>query len=69
MDCEGCEFSIINKKDLTCLKRIKKLVIEYHESKNWRVNKIISILEKAKFEVKVFPRKQVKNIGLLAAFV
>lgn len=69
MDCEGCEFDIINEKDLVYLKRIKKLVMEYHEDKNHKVEKLKAVLGKAKFKIGIYPRQQVDNIGLLAASI
>lgn len=67
MDCEGCEFNIINKKEIPYLKKMNKLVMEYHEGKDGEVDRLKSVFEDAGFKVKVFPQKQVKNIGLLTA--
>ena len=67
MDCEGCEFRVVNKSNLNNLKKVKKLVLEYHESETLKVNNLQKILRIADFKMKVFPRKKVKNIGILFA--
>ena len=67
MDCEGCEFSIVNNKDSIYLKRIKKIVMEYHESSNCNVSCLTGVLIKAGYKVKIFPRRNVEDIGLLIA--
>lgn len=67
MDCEGCEFSIINRKNKGDLQRVKKLVMEYHEDMNRKIDKLNSLMTEAKFKTVIFPREQVTNIGLLSA--
>ena len=49
MDCEGCEFRALLSCDRLHLKRIRKMVVEYHS----KPEKIITHLEKNGFSVKV----------------
>lgn len=67
IDCEGCEFNIFQNKNNSKLTNIDKLVMEYHENKDHKVNILRQTLEDTGFKVRVFPRKQVETIGLLTA--
>jgi len=67
MDCEGCEYEIINKRKSYSLQKVKKLVMEYHENQKKSASLLKEALEKANFTVLVKPRKEVPGIGLLYA--
>lgn len=56
MDCEGCEFSVINDKSALLLKRVKKIVLEYHENEDRKKERLESILTREKFKVSFFSR-------------
>ena len=53
MDCEGCEYNIVNEQDET-LRKFKRIQIEYH----YGYEKLKSKLEEAGFTVRYTePRK------------
>lgn len=65
IDCEGCEFRLIHEKSINSLRKIKKMVLEYHETGKRSVYQLEKILKQAGFAICIFPRKQVKDIGLM----
>lgn len=69
MDCEGCEFGIIIDKDIERLKKIKKIILEYHESGENMPSKLNRILKRAGFKVRIYPHAEVDHIGFISAFV
>lgn len=46
---------------------MKKLVMEYHESRNQKVEILKTVLESDGFQVIINPRNDVENLGLLFA--
>lgn len=67
MDCEGCEFEIINTRNIKSLKQVKKMVMEYHENETEAARHLKEILERVNFTVEIKPRVEVERIGLLYA--
>lgn len=70
IDCEGCEFPLFQKISINNLKKIKKIAMEYHESKNHKISSIISKLEAAgfKFIIESKDSKAYPGLGLLWAW-
>lgn len=66
MDCEGCEFRMIQRRELTYLRKIKKIVMEYH---TWagKVKNIQSVLQNGGFDTHIIHRRQMEQIGMLIA--
>lgn len=67
MDCEGCEYEIISKRNLNSLRKVKKMVMEYHEIETKSARHLKEILERVNFTVEIKPRVEVERIGLLYA--
>lgn len=67
MDCEGCEFRILNPKNKANIKKVNKYVMEYHEEGENKIMHLKNTLESCHFKLNIMPRKQVANIGLLSA--
>ena len=67
LDCEGAEYQILFK-DRNRLRKIKKIVMEYHNSDLGTGEKLEMWLGQSGFETKVVPRQRgVPNLGLLYA--
>jgi len=66
IDCEGCEFQLINKLESANFKKIKKISLEYHESSKNKIELIVERLERAGFRVVISP-KDIPGLGLLWA--
>lgn len=68
IDCEGYEFDIIGGASIEQLKKVGRIVMEYH---NWAgdIEKIVTKLKKAGFKCSTHPRRDVPELGLLRAFV
>jgi len=67
-DCEGGEFKIFADKNRSQELRIKKIVMEFHESQQHRVQELERIF-KNRFRVKIFPQRGVQGLGILTAKV
>lgn len=67
MDCEGYEYSIISNKEKKYIKRIKKLVMEYHEIDMHTASELYAIIKHERFTTAIYPRKEVKGLGLISA--
>ena len=68
MDCEGCEFEIIEHCDLT---KFNEIIFEHHANKVGKnFNLIVNKLEKEGFKIKTFPvfGKDFKDIGLVYCY-
>lgn len=64
MDCEGAEFSSILSCSPKALRRIKRMIIEYHKEPEV----LIEYLNQSGFNVSIFPKNDMRNkIGLLFA--
>ncbi len=67
MDCEGCEYDMINDHSLPALKKIKKLSMEYHEFEEKTKEMIVNLLYKAGFTVDIIPTRGVPHVGHIKA--
>lgn len=67
MDCEGCEYDMINDHSLPALKKIKKLSMEYHEFEEKTKEMIVNLLYKAGFTVDIIPTCGVPHVGHIKA--
>ncbi len=70
MDCEGCEFDIIETTDLTMFNDI---ILEHHSYMAGKdPKKLIDTLEKQGFEINIYPcnvsRRDFSDIGIIHAF-
>ena len=68
IDCEGCEFRILDSTCIPYLKRVKKIALEYHTPDEKRVQKLLQIFKKAGFIYELVPQKNVPGIGHLFAW-
>jgi precorrin-6B methylase 2 len=66
-DCEGCEFPIILSANKDQLKKVCRIVMEYHQSEVFKVEELTSKLGKAGFIVEVSPNKEIDRLGHLTA--
>lgn len=68
LDCEGAEFAFLLNKPATLFKRIKRIVMEYHNLDSERTHKQLKeYLEHVGFDVRVFVNPLDKNTGYLSA--
>lgn len=68
MDCEGCEFPVLESVDISTLRKFDYLIIEYHGDPT----PLAAKLAKAGFRVKVerpFTIVERKPIGLIYAMI
>lgn len=67
LDCEGCEFQIFSSGQKKYYKRVRKIAMEYHESKAGKVNHLQNILRKYFRVVRIIPQKHA-TIGHMFAY-
>ena len=68
LDCEGAEYSILCEADSPTLRRIQRIVMEYHDNvTELSHHDLIAFLERQEFKVKCYPSRVRKDIGLLYA--
>lgn len=67
MDCEGCEYEMINDHSLPALKKIKKISMEYHECEKNRKEKIVDLLRQSGFTVDIVQTRGVPSVGHIRA--
>ena len=70
MDCEGCEFEIINNSDLT---KFNEIILEHHAYMvEQDCNQLINKLKSQDFKIKTFPcnasAKPFEEIGIIYAY-
>lgn len=66
IDCEGCEFSILNSDATPSLSKIQTIALEYHlQFGSYQI--LDSLLKKSGFEVDVESHSSVKTLGHLYA--
>ena len=70
IDCEGCEFHLFQKISIKNLIKIKKIAMEFHETKENKIEIIISKLKAAGFKYVVESKdsKQYPGLGFLWAW-
>ena len=66
-DCEGCEFEIFKSNSWDKKLKIKKLVMEYHETDEHKLSSLKQNLEINGYEVKTYSQRGVAGIGILTA--
>ena len=66
-DCEGCEFEIFKSNSWNKKLKIKKLVMEYHETDEHKLSSLKQNLEINGYEVKTYSQRGVAGIGILTA--
>lgn len=66
MDTEGYEFSIINSQDKIPI-NIEKIILEYHENTDHRVENLREILQSNGYKVRIRPHSYPKSLGILTA--
>jgi hypothetical protein len=62
MDCEGCEYHLIDEADVT-LRKMKQMQIEFHNGSK----RLVKRLERAGFKVRVERHPIVKRHGYIYA--
>jgi len=68
LDCEGAEYSILCEAEPETLRRIRRIVMEYHDNVTpYSHHDLIAFLERQEFKVSCFPSTVRKGIGLLHA--
>lgn len=68
MDCEGAEFEILFNTSGQTFKKIKNLVLEYHDGLTKHSHcQLINFLKDKKFTVKKHPHPLEENIGIIYA--
>ncbi|MBI2617814.1 FkbM family methyltransferase [Candidatus Gottesmanbacteria bacterium] len=68
MDCEGCEFNIIKKGSSRMIKRVGKIVMEYHERGEHTKEKLSATLGRYFHHVIITSQKDVPHIGHIFAY-
>ncbi len=65
MDCEGCEYTLINRKELDILKRFDEMIIEYHHG----YERLLPVLHAAGFETEHTAPLVEKNINYVSGLI
>ncbi len=69
LDCEGAEFVILSEKSAKTLKRIERIVMEYHDGYQGHYHReLVEFLCEQGFKVRVTPNYVHDNIGYLYAW-
>jgi len=68
LDCEGAEFPILLNTDKSTLRKIKRIIMEYHDHvTDFSHENLVDFLQKNDYQVKTFPNRVHSNIGYLYA--
>ncbi len=68
MDCEGAEYDILSNTSVDILKKVKNMIIEYHDSITYHHHgELIELLTRRGFMVKIKPHYLEDDIGLIYA--
>ncbi|HVF11254.1 MAG TPA: FkbM family methyltransferase [Abditibacteriaceae bacterium] len=68
LDCEGAEYCILCEASPETLRRIQRIVMEYHDNvTELSHHNLIAFLERQQFKVNCYPSRVRKDIGLLYA--
>ena len=67
LDCEGCEFEIVLESDPVLMRRIDRIVMEYHDHRSNRFSHrdLLQALERLGFEVVLYNSNG--TYGMIAA--
>jgi FkbM family methyltransferase len=68
LDCEGTEYQILFGTPRSALKRVQRIVMEYHNNLTpYTHNDLTSFLQERGFEVETFPNPVHSHLGFLRA--
>lgn len=68
LDCEGAEYPILFNAPPSVLKRVRRIVMEYHDNvSTYNHNDLVRFLQEQGFEVETFPNPVHSHLGYLRA--
>lgn len=65
LDCEGAEYDIISQADESLLRKVHKIVLEYHPVAGRSSDIISRKLRRVGFDVKTLPSKKIPSKGIM----